>query len=76
MTDGRVRLLKLAERLFTGGAVSSAYIREHFGVSRATAQRDLIVLEASLPVCVNRDDTSNGAFLERKTLSLMKGKRT
>lgn len=47
-TDVRVRLLKLAERLFTGGVISSAYIRRRFQVSRATAKRDVALLNRVL----------------------------
>ena len=49
-SDTRQRMLKLAERLYSGGTVSSAWIQRHFGVSFATAKRDLVVLEATLPV--------------------------
>lgn len=49
-SDTRVRMLKLAERLFTGGAVSVAWVCRHFGVSLATAKRDLVLLEQTLPV--------------------------
>ncbi len=49
-SDVRERMLKLAARLWTGGAVSGAYIRRRFGVSVATSKRDLVVLEQTLPV--------------------------
>lgn len=52
-SDVRERMLKLAERLYTGGALSSAYIHRRFGVSKATAKRDLTVLEQILPCRVD-----------------------
>jgi hypothetical protein len=59
-TDVRVRFLKLAERLFTGGDISIAYVRDHFPVSLATAKRDLIVLEATLPLIAVREPSAGG----------------
>lgn len=44
--------LSLAQRLFTGGLVTTHYIREEFGVSVATAKRYMTRLECSLPVLV------------------------
>ena len=48
----RCRGIKLAARLFSGKPVTSAYIREVFGVSWATAKRDLTALQYYLPVKV------------------------
>lgn len=50
--DARCRLVKLTALLCRGGVVTNAYIRKTFGVSRATAARDLKVLETYLPVSV------------------------
>jgi DeoR/GlpR family transcriptional regulator of sugar metabolism len=62
--DARVRMLKLAQRLFTGGAVSSAYIRRTFDVSHATAKRDLVVLEQTLPIAKDRRHPHNMKLLQ------------
>lgn len=50
--DEATRLLKLAQLLFDGGTVTSAYIEETFEVSYATAKRDMVKLEQCLPVVV------------------------
>lgn len=52
-TDSAVgRLLRLALHLGAGKPVTTALIRERFGVSKATAKRDLDRLECLLPVTV------------------------
>lgn len=43
-----VALITLALRLFQGGPVTSAYIREHYRVSRATANRYMLELDRAL----------------------------
>jgi DNA-binding GntR family transcriptional regulator len=43
-------LIKTTLHLCMGGSVSTAWIRGRFGVSKATAKRYLIRIEASLPV--------------------------
>lgn len=54
------RLLKLAHRIGCGKEVTSRYIRETFGVSRPTAQRDLVRLECALPVDVAKRESRAG----------------
>lgn len=44
------RLIRAAWRLYHGGTVTSAWLRKRFGVSKATAKRDLLVLERAVPV--------------------------
>jgi len=63
------RLLQLALRLGTGQAVTSGYIRERYGVSPATAKRDLVRLECALPVIVE------GVRCEQKVLRMRDGPR-
>lgn len=49
-------LLLLALRLFQGHPVTAKYIRERFNVSRPTAHRYMLRLEAALPVrCEERE---------------------
>lgn len=45
-----LRLVRSAWRIFHGGEVTSAWIRERFGVGKATACRDMHKLLAALPV--------------------------
>lgn len=66
-TDSSTRLLKLAERLFTGGEVSHAFVVQRYGVSFATAKRDLVKLEQALPV----ERKGDGTGPEPKVLRLM-----
>jgi predicted DNA-binding transcriptional regulator YafY len=44
------RVVRAAWHLFHGGIVTSAWLRESFGVSSATAKRDLLLLKVALPV--------------------------
>jgi hypothetical protein len=46
--------LELAKRLYNGGVVTTAFIREEFGVSPATAKRYMVRLECALPVLVEK----------------------
>ena len=46
------RVVKLTQRLYAGQRVTSALIRQTYGVSWATAKRDLAVLKECLPVRV------------------------
>lgn len=46
------RLLVSASRLYRGGEITSAWLRQRFGVSSATAKRYLHHLEIGLPVHV------------------------
>lgn len=50
--DVRRRMLDLAKRIYEGKKITTRDIREGYGVSTATAKRDMIVLEATLPVRV------------------------
>lgn len=63
------RLLKLGLRLNGGLPVSVSYIRESFGVGKATAQRDLAQLEQLLPVRTDRTEYEPGRPKE-KTLTI------
>ena len=59
---GASALLGLAYELFQGKAITTRYIREEYGVPRATALRYLRLLETSIPGVVaeggkNRGDT-------------------
>lgn len=47
--DGVDALLQVAWDLFHGKVVTSRYIREQYGVSRATAYRYLLILQTSIP---------------------------
>lgn len=48
--DSIGRMLKLAQILFNGGELTAAYIERNYAVSPATAKRDMVRIEASLPV--------------------------
>ena len=50
--DAPQRIAKLVHALHLGETLTSKSIRDRFGVSRATAKRDLHTLETSLPVTV------------------------
>lgn len=52
--DPKERMLRLAAALSAGDKVTSAYIRDRFGVSKATAKRDLYLLESVLPVAASK----------------------
>lgn len=56
MTDTRSRLLKIAAMLYAGHEITSRFIADNFGVSNATARRDVTVLEQALPVRCRRSD--------------------
>lgn len=60
-----MRLLRLALRLGAGQPVTSAYICETYGVSKATAKRDLVRLECLLPV---RVELERGGNFSRKVM--------
>lgn len=47
--SGASALLAIAYDLFQGKAITSRYIREQYGVKRATAFRYLLLLETSIP---------------------------
>ena len=50
--DAPARIAKLVHALHLGETLTSKSIRDRFGVSRATAKRDLHTLETALPVTV------------------------
>ena len=50
--DLRQRMAKLVQRLHRGEPVTSAWIRDTFDVSWATAKRDMAALRVYLPVSV------------------------
>lgn len=52
--------LDLAKRLYEGGVITTALIRQEFGVSAATAKRYMVRLEARLPVIVELAPTDSG----------------
>lgn len=66
-----VRLLQLAVRLGAGRPVTSAYIRDRYGVSSATAKRDLVRLECAIPVTVELECSVR--LHRAKTLRLVAG---
>lgn len=72
MSDARGRMLKIAQRLFTGGEVTTAWICDTFDVSISTAKRDLVIVEGQLPVKVRIEIPHNTENLpgSRKVLSL------
>lgn len=63
------RLVKLTLDLVRGVAVTSAYIRKKHGVSRATAVRDLLMLECNAPVSVELRPYP-GTAIPQKVLTL------
>lgn len=74
-SDAATRMLKLAQLLYSGGAVTARLIRDVFAVSWPTAKRDMVKLEQCLPVNIELIDTSNGSFLPMKRISLRKSTR-
>ena len=59
------RGLELAGMLYSGATITSAVIRNRFGVSKATAKRDMTAIEAVLPVTATK--VGNGtAFVVQK----------
>lgn len=73
MSNGSIdRMLKLAERLYTGGDLTHRYVQETHAVSRETAKRDLVRVEANLPVQVGfRHHRASGS--PEKVLTIRKG---
>lgn len=51
--DRRYRHIKLVQRLYMGHRLTSALIRSTYGVSWATAKRDLAALKECLPGVVS-----------------------
>lgn len=69
--DGpRLRIARLVVALFRGHEVSARQIREEYRVSKATAKRDLLVLEQAVPVTVALDPSGGLKHHPRKTLRL------
>lgn len=67
--DVRARMLQLAALLYAGEPLTARFIHERFGVSWATAKRDLVVIEQNLPVrCRMRP--GNGFIPGEKRLTL------
>lgn len=65
------RLIELTYRLCTGGEITAAYVREKYGVSRATASRCLVHLErAHIPVQVELQPRISNDPRPRKVLRL------
>lgn len=56
VNDSRTRMLKLAELLFAGKQITSRFVADTFGVSVATAKRDITLIERTLPVRCLRSD--------------------
>ncbi len=50
--DTPTRILAAARRIYEGCELTTQWIRENCGVSRATAKRDLAVIEQGVPVTV------------------------
>jgi predicted DNA-binding transcriptional regulator YafY len=69
VSDQATRLLKLAQLLFDGQAITTRLIMEKFEVSLATAKRDRVKLEQCLPVVVARVPQRQGACHEMKVLT-------
>lgn len=44
------RWLLMARRLYEGGTVTLRWLMDEFGVSIATAKRDMVLIEAHLPI--------------------------
>lgn len=61
----------MCRRLYEGGAVSLCWLMDEFGVSLATAKRDLVLIEAHLPTV--RDARENKS--EPVTVRLLLGPR-
>lgn len=68
------RLLKLARYLHQGGLLSTHYIQRRFQVSRATAKRDLVLIEAALPVDVRFIEEGKIVRLPRDACFIEEGK--
>lgn len=60
----QVRIARLVAELYAGQELSSGYIRRRFGVSKATAVRDLLTLELALPLVVDRG-LNNGSVRQK-----------
>ena len=65
------RMLLLAIRLGSGGAVTLRYIMEAHGVSLATAKRDMVMLEAMLPVLNEPVERETTGGLPARQLRMM-----
>lgn len=69
------RMLDLAKRLYAGETITSSFIRRIYGVSWATAKRDLVRLERALPVDVaiqvHHGNAGTAFYRETKVLNIM-----
>lgn len=52
--DTTRRMMALAWRILEGRAITIRWIMDTFGVSLATAKRDMVLIEATLPVEATR----------------------
>lgn len=77
VSDGSTmaRLIKLTKYLCEGGELTSRFIQAEFSVSKATAKRDLVVIECALPVEVCQEKINEGVF-PRKVLRLRASPKT
>jgi predicted DNA-binding transcriptional regulator YafY len=74
--DPRTRMLKLAQLLYAGQRITSRFVADHFGVSVATAKRDVTLIEKTLPVLCERSDRDGALVgLHERVLHLPKSVR-
>lgn len=64
------RMARLTADLYEGRSVTAAHIMRRYGATRATAKRDMVTLEAVLPVSVGLS-LEPGDRPRRKHLKLM-----
>jgi len=69
--DSLDRMVRLTVRIMCGQPVTSRYIAQTFGVSWATAKRDLQRLEAALPVRCEITTVNVGRHRIRHELKLL-----
>jgi predicted DNA-binding transcriptional regulator YafY len=50
------RAFEIAKTLYNGGSISADRIQKEFGVSKATAKRDIHSVEIALPVISRKKD--------------------
>lgn len=65
--DVPVRMLRAAKHLYEGGVVGTEWFRTEFGISRASAKRDMQLVLLYLPVEV--EQRSRGGRLARLSWS-------
>lgn len=70
-TQAPPRWLLMCRRLYEGGAITVRWLQEQYGVSHATAKRDMALIEANLPTVRDaRDHPSHPV-----TIRLLRGPR-